>query len=49
VAVDGLVVRFGSLLAVRGISFGVAEGETFGLTGIGLRWTSWWSSGSWPR
>ena len=33
VLVDGLVVRFGDLLAVRGISFGVAEGETFGLLG----------------
>jgi ABC-2 type transport system ATP-binding protein len=33
VVVDGLVVRFGSLVAVGGISFGVAEGETFGLLG----------------
>jgi ABC-2 type transport system ATP-binding protein len=33
VLVDGLVVSFGALTAVRGISFGVAEGETFGLLG----------------
>ena len=33
VLVDGLVVRFGQLVAVGGISFGVAEGQTFGLLG----------------
>ncbi len=31
--VDGLVVRFGELEAVAGVSFAVAEGEVFGLLG----------------
>jgi ABC-2 type transport system ATP-binding protein len=33
VGVDGLVVRFGDIEAVRGISFEVADGEVFGLLG----------------
>jgi ABC-2 type transport system ATP-binding protein len=33
VLVDGLVVRFGSLAALGGISFAVAHGEVFGLLG----------------
>jgi ABC-2 type transport system ATP-binding protein len=33
VIVDGLVVRFGDLEAVRGISFAVGDGEVFGLLG----------------
>jgi ABC-2 type transport system ATP-binding protein len=33
VVVDGLVVRFGELQAVAGISFGVEAGEVFGLLG----------------
>jgi ABC-2 type transport system ATP-binding protein len=33
VLVDGLVVRFGDVEAVRGISFAVAPGEVFGLLG----------------
>ena len=33
VLVDGLVVRFGEVEAVAGISFGVAAGEVFGLLG----------------
>jgi ABC-2 type transport system ATP-binding protein len=33
VEVDGLVKRYGELEAVRGISFGVAGGETFGFLG----------------
>jgi len=33
VLVDGLVVRFGEVEAVRGISFAVAPGEVFGLLG----------------
>ncbi len=33
VLVDGLVVRFGEVEAVRGVSFAVAAGEVFGLLG----------------
>jgi ABC-2 type transport system ATP-binding protein len=33
VLVDGLVVRFKELEAVRGLSFSVAPGEIFGLLG----------------
>jgi ABC-2 type transport system ATP-binding protein len=33
VAVNGLVKRYGELEAVRGISFGVSSGETFGFLG----------------
>src|SRR5579859_2165248 len=33
IVVDGLVKRFGDLEAVRGISFDVAPGETFGFLG----------------
>jgi ABC-2 type transport system ATP-binding protein len=33
VEVDGLVKRYGELEAVRGISFGVSSGETFGFLG----------------
>src|SRR5262245_46821909 len=33
VLVDGLVVRFGEVQAVRGISFSIQEGEVFGLLG----------------
>ena len=33
IAVDGLVKRFGELEAVRGVSFDVAPGETFGFLG----------------
>jgi ABC-2 type transport system ATP-binding protein len=33
VLVDGLVVRFGAVEAVRGVSFAVAAGESFGLLG----------------
>lgn len=33
ILVDGLVVRFGELAAVAGVSFGVAPGEAFGLLG----------------
>jgi ABC-2 type transport system ATP-binding protein len=33
VLVDGLVVRFGEVEAVRGVSFAVAAGESFGLLG----------------
>jgi ABC-type multidrug transport system, ATPase component len=33
VSVDGLVVRYGDFVAVRGVSFEVEEGEVFGLLG----------------
>jgi peptide/nickel transport system ATP-binding protein len=33
IAVEGLHVRFGATHAVRGVSFAVAEGESFGLVG----------------
>src|SRR5258705_7611847 len=33
VIVDGLVVRFGDIEAVRGVSFAVEAGESFGLLG----------------
>jgi peptide/nickel transport system ATP-binding protein len=33
ITVDGLHVRFGATHAVRGVSFAVAEGESFGLVG----------------
>jgi ABC-type branched-subunit amino acid transport system ATPase component len=33
ILVDGLVVRFGGLAAVDGVSFAVTPGETFGLLG----------------
>jgi ABC-type branched-subunit amino acid transport system ATPase component len=33
VLVDGLVVRFGDLHAVAGVSFAVTAGEVFGLLG----------------
>ncbi|MGH8911445.1 MAG: ATP-binding cassette domain-containing protein, partial [Acidimicrobiia bacterium] len=32
-SVDGLVKRFDALVAVDGVSFSVAEGETYGLLG----------------